>query len=130
MGSEDSMGQEKEIKLTSLHRTSYGRYNDHPDPEKCCVEVWEQGRSFSHYQCRRKRGYGPEGAYCKQHSPEEQKKRDEKSREKYQKGVMRRRLVYGAVFYSALVKIAEGHNDPRALAEEVIAPYRKKDDKV
>lgn len=38
------------------------------DPDLCISEVWPQKPWGWHgYQCRRKRGYGPNGLYCKQH---------------------------------------------------------------
>ncbi len=56
----------------------YGQWAGNPrgikeDPTRCIQEVWKQGRVINAYQCSRKRGYGPEGLYCKQHS----KKHDE-----------------------------------------------------
>jgi hypothetical protein len=38
------------------------------DPKRCIVEVSETGRSMLSHQCYRKRGYGPEEEFCKQHA--------------------------------------------------------------
>lgn len=37
------------------------------DPTRCIKEVWDPNGWLSH-QCRRKRGHGPNGEYCKQHA--------------------------------------------------------------
>ncbi len=36
--------------------------------ERCIVDVWETGRGMLSYQCKRKRGFGKDGLYCKQHA--------------------------------------------------------------
>ncbi|CAB5223449.1 hypothetical protein UFOVP383_49 [uncultured Caudovirales phage] len=46
----------------------YGQWGGNPkghpeDPTRCIEEVWPFPR-----QCTRKRGYGPDGLYCKQHA--------------------------------------------------------------
>ena len=52
----------------------YGRWagNSYGLPENnasCIIEVAEPGRWIIHYhQCSRKRGYGPDELYCKQHA--------------------------------------------------------------
>lgn len=38
-----------------------------PDYERCAEEVWPDFGMIP-YQCSRKRGHGPVGAYCKQHA--------------------------------------------------------------
>jgi hypothetical protein len=37
-------------------------------PERCAMEVYEQGRGMMFYQCSRKPGHGPDSLYCKQHA--------------------------------------------------------------
>jgi len=37
-------------------------------PERCAYEVWERCRGSLSYQCLRKKGYGPDGLYCKAHA--------------------------------------------------------------
>lgn len=48
----------------------YGRWAGNPkgvpeNTEKCAANIWIDMRSF---QCDRKRGFGPNGLYCKQHA--------------------------------------------------------------
>lgn len=40
------------------------------DVLRCVVEVWPQTRDagWIPWQCQRKRGYGKDGLYCKQHA--------------------------------------------------------------
>lgn len=45
------------------------------DVKYCVYEVHEGGRGGMFHQCSRKRGFGPDGLYCKQHSPEAAEKR-------------------------------------------------------
>ena len=56
----------------------YNFWNGNPkgtkeDPEYCIEEVAEGGRSCLFRQCCRKRGYGPNGLYCKQHAKKHEK---------------------------------------------------------
>lgn len=51
----------------------YGRWAGNPqghaeDVRRCAFEVWPNERGRLHHQCERKRGYGPDGRYCKQHA--------------------------------------------------------------
>lgn len=51
----------------------YGQWAGNPrgaaeDKARCVEEVAERGRWINYYQCLRKRGYGPNGEYCKQHA--------------------------------------------------------------
>lgn len=51
----------------------YGQWAGNPrgmaeDKTLCIVEVAEAGRSVLFRQCQRKRGYGPDGAYCPIHA--------------------------------------------------------------
>lgn len=50
----------------------YGRWAGNPagireNPTKCRRQVAEGGRSVLFHQCSRKRGFGTDGLYCKQH---------------------------------------------------------------
>lgn len=118
-------------KLTSLHRSEYGLNmgRNRPDPARCCVEVRGTERWANYSQCARKRGYGPEGAYCKQHDPDAVKARnaareaDRKAEwaEKSRKWELER---LAPRMKSALEAIRDGHNDPAALAREVLAEFK------
>ena len=116
--------------LTSHHKSRYGRWAGMPNgvpakPENCAEEIF---RDHHYWQCPRKRGYGPEGAYCKQHDPESvAKKRAEReakweaewaeSQRKHARNAFKLR------FEKALREIAAGHNDPRLLAAELLSEY-------
>ena len=50
----------------------YGAWAGNPkgsleNPARCIKEVWPRDGYIAH-QCRRKRGYGKDGLYCKQHA--------------------------------------------------------------
>lgn len=64
------------------------------------------------------------GDYCNVHDPEKVAKK-EAEREAIAKvsWARRRKEIHGAAFYKALEEIAEGHNDPRALANEVLDKF-------
>jgi hypothetical protein len=57
----------------------YGSWAGNPkgrkeDIARCIEEVWPNERmSFIAHQCQRKRGYGPDGLYCKQHAKKHSK---------------------------------------------------------
>ncbi|MFC3724447.1 hypothetical protein [Neoaquamicrobium sediminum] len=108
-------------------------YGDHgktaPDFERCCVEVTRYIGNWPHYgQCARKRGHGPDGAYCKQHDPEKVEARKAVSDEREKAAYNKQRLEWaGPRFFKVLEQIADGHNDPRTLAHEAIAAYRPKE---
>jgi len=61
--------------LTSHHKERYGRYKTKADPNRCAKGVWSSHCAGNTNQCARKRGHGPEGAFCKQHDPEAAKAR-------------------------------------------------------
>lgn len=120
------------IEQSSLYKNKYGAWagmpqGHKPDMALCCAEVADNSMRWPHYhQCSKKRGHGPDGAYCKQHDPDVVKARDAASaaratakwnKERYQ--------WYGRTFFDALVKIAEGHNDARGFAQEVIDEFKK-----
>lgn len=115
-----------------LYKTKYGGWGGNPEGHKpdfarCCEEVGRNiGRWTSFGQCTRKRGYGPDKAYCKQHDPEAVRARrkalDAKYNEQHNKDRYRR---YGPTFYNALKKIADGHNDARGLAKETLDEFHR-----
>jgi hypothetical protein len=59
-----------------------------------CIESVMPARSFRSHQCQRKRGFGPDGQYCKQHDPAFIKARDEKRSAEYNKEVAARNQRY------------------------------------
>lgn len=116
---------------SKLYKKSYGAWagfpSGHaPDYSRCCEEVCSNERWPKFYQCAKKRGHGPDGAYCKQHDPAAAKARkaaaNTRARAKWNES---RYETHGRTFFDALLKIAEGHNDARGLAQEVIENFRK-----
>lgn len=76
------------------------------------------------HQCSRKRGFGPDGAYCRQHDPDAVKKRQSEAQEKWDKQMRARRYEWhGKRFYDALKVIADGHNDARGHAQDIIKAF-------
>ncbi len=64
------MSEMTKSELSTYHQMRYGEWSGHPkgvaaDPERCAYEIWTDWRSS---QCLRKRGHGPEKAFCKQHA--------------------------------------------------------------
>ncbi len=99
-----------------------------PDYTRCCEAVVpnERGGSWHQHQCNRKRGFGPDEAYCKQHDPAAAQKRREASDRKYNEEFNKRRYEWhGKKFFDALQVIANGHNDARQLAKDVIDEFMK-----
>lgn len=45
-----------------------GHYQSLEDPKRCIAEVPLQPGGWHWIQCSRKRGYGEDGLYCKQHA--------------------------------------------------------------
>jgi|HubBroStandDraft_3_1064219.scaffolds.fasta_scaffold83973_3 hypothetical protein len=119
------------MEKSSLYPKSYGAWAGNPkgcapDFTRCCAQVWSRERFARHYQCNKPRGHGPDGAYCKQHDPAVAKARraaaDERSRAQWNN---RRYEWHGRAFFDVLVKIADGHNDARGLAQEAIDDFKK-----
>ncbi|TMO31879.1 hypothetical protein CWC26_21705 [Pseudoalteromonas sp. S4488] len=74
------------------------------------------------YQSTRTRGHGPDGAYCKLHDPEAVALRQKVTRPREDARYRTMRLAWaGPRFFEVLKQIADGHNDPRALAAEALA---------
>jgi hypothetical protein len=116
--------------LSSFHRKSYGdwagnRKGVKPDPSRCCAEV---SAGWHYSQCSRKRGYGPEEAYCKTHDPVVKKQKLEAERAAYlvkqsAENEKWKLKANAQNFLDALRLIADGHNDPRSLAIEAIKDF-------
>lgn len=110
--------------MTEHYLENYGLSYSHrrPDFTRCCAVVM---RGFIPSQCSRKRGHGPYGAYCKQHDPEAIAARREAQQAKFKAEREHNARVWfyrahGQECYNTLKRIADGHNDPRALAQEVL----------
>jgi hypothetical protein len=114
-------------KLSGFHKKGYGRDGKvPPDAGKCAAEIRTSvGLMISkYYQCSRKRGHGPEQAYCKTHDPAAVAARQKKSLNQYKEQSRRRSIEFaGHRFLKVLREIAAGHNDPRALARDAIKEF-------
>lgn len=121
----------------SLYKERYGarasyKTGSPPDYARCCEEVADYSTNRLHYhQCRRKRGHGPDGAYCKQHDPEAMQRRSDEAKAKWEaKWAEERYGWHGKTFFEALQKIAAGHDDARGLAQEVVDQFNNHADRV
>jgi hypothetical protein len=104
-----------------------------PDYSRCCKEVIDTSTRWTRWhQCGRKNGHGPEGAYCKQHSPDVEAARNKATQERQHQAFLeesrKQFLGYGGKFLIVALKaIEDGHNDPRQLAKETLDLLRAKD---
>ena len=90
------------------------------NPTRCVASVHDRLR-WASFQCQRQRGHGPDGLYCKQHDPAAQKARDAAATERHHADMKKLRFGWvGVPLARALFEIANGHNDPRTLAHEVL----------
>lgn len=114
----------------SLYPVRYGNWagnpkGNAPDYDRCCAKLHDRYHPGG-YQCTRKRGHGPDEAYCKQHDPAAVKQREAEARAKFIAERNRERVKwFGPTFLAALRQIADGHNDPRTLAKETIETFEK-----
>lgn len=116
----------------SLYPTKYGAWagfpsGHKPDLTRCCKAVWSSKDRWSREaQCTRKRGFGPDLAYCKQHDPAAVEARNKAASAKYNEQHNRERYSWnGRRFFDALQTIADGHNDARGFAQEIITDFLK-----
>jgi len=115
--------------MSEHYKAKYGAWAGNPaghkpDLTRCCEPVWTKDRWSRETQCSRPRGHGPGGAYCKQHDPAAVKARSAASTARYNEQFNKQRYnSHGRTFYDALVAIANGHNDARGLAQEVIDKF-------
>jgi len=114
----------------ALYKDKYGDWagntaGSKPDFKRCCEEVSDYSTGWPRYhQCSKPRGHGPGLAYCKIHDPAAKKAREEKSQRKHDIESNKWRTErFSSRFLAVLRQIAEGHNDPRTIAKEVIAEY-------
>lgn len=121
------------IERSPLYRDKYGAWagfpaGHKPDLALCCEEVADNSTRWPRYhQCQRKRGHGPDGAYCKQHDPEAVKAQRAASDVRGQEAWNKRLLeAYSKTFYDVLVKIADGHNDACGLAQETVDRFKSR----
>lgn len=119
------------MELTSLHMKRYGCWGGNPNgdkaiPDRCAKTVCSNDRGAIPSQCARKRGHGPEGAYCKQHDPDAVAARRMASMRKYNAEAARdNKQWWGPKFLSVLEQIAAGHNDPQSIAREILGEFNE-----
>lgn len=122
--------------LQEHYRKNYGRDYAPVGPvfTQCCerVTVYDNGWPRSH-QCKRKNGHGPDGAYCKTHSPEtvaeKQKARQEKWDMEMEAFRLRSKLQANASAMLGIIRqIAKGHNDPRQLCADFLREKQFEDE--
>ena len=90
--------------------------------DRCKAMVSTPGLSFGgEHQCSRQ---AKRDGYCAQHHPDAKAERDRKGDEKFEARMRPIRLRAAAL--KAIQAIANGHNDPRALAQKVLADNGKK----
>jgi len=105
-------------------REKFAKFMQDGRTPRCQADVTRYiGRWPNFGQCCRAATKGSD--FCKQHHPEavEARRREATERERERWNV-RRVELWGGRFKAALEKIAEGHNDPRSLAEEVLSMFR------
>lgn len=87
----------------------------------CKEQVWMDTRWPRRRQCARK---AVRDGYCNQHHPDSVKERQKTINEKFERQWQRRRKeLAGPSWFEVLKLIAEGHDDPRALAADAIKDY-------
>lgn len=107
----------------------YGVWAGRPDGRKedktRCIKAVSQRRSWRSGQCKRKRGFGPEGLYCKQHDPAVVASRTATSQKNYEEKsrLWARPHNQRKEAHRVLTQIAEGHNDARGLAIDLLARW-------
>lgn len=69
---------------------AHGRPPTREDTTHCIASVSTYGRLRSFHQCRRSRGYGEDGLYCKQHDPAAYERRREKAVDNYARKMLAR----------------------------------------
>lgn len=92
------------------------------DPNRCAASVHDSfGAGFA--QCSKKKKGGSD--WCGVHSPEAVERRKQQSDERYkkQREEADRKYARPAEYRDALRQIADGHNDPRSLAAEILKKW-------
>lgn len=97
------------------------------DPKRCIHTIFDRYGSPGGHQCAKPRGHGPDGQYCKVHNPEAVKARQDKSMQAYREKMEAEMRPYrrAAAMREALQAIADGHNNPRELADETLKEWFK-----
>ena len=111
--------------MQSLYKP-HDRFSAPVQMGRCQASVPVGGRSARFHQCCRKGVIDRDGVlYCKQHDPVAVQEREREADERYRKEQAARTTYFhrqrmGQEALRALELIADGHNNPRALAQEII----------
>ncbi len=127
--------------VTIRRRGSFGRAFT-PDLTRCRANVADGGRSFSSHQCEKVAKvfrdvivYGEEEkgvqsiGFCTIHDPVKVAEKRKAAQERWDREAERHKQAHArnkdrpAEYVEVLREIAAGHNDPRALAAEVLAKW-------
>lgn len=106
------------------YQETYGRYNRPPDLKRCAAKVWGSD-VYCAQQCSRKAVCDPDHAgnptTCKQHSAAVNEKKKQEAEKRTRDSMRDFKLKNRApLMLFTLQQIAEGHNNPRSLAQETI----------
>jgi hypothetical protein len=101
-----------------------------PDPKRCACGVWSKGRWATYTQCSRAPKFdavidGVAVKVCAIHRPEKAAEREAAARAREDERARKWARQYSrpAEYRDALQEIAAGHNDARALAQEVLGKW-------
>lgn len=113
-------------KSNELYPQSYGSWAGNksgvaPDYKRCCAEVMDGFRSK---QCGNSRGFGPKRSYCHHHDPSRAMEKAAARERKFNEQQRKIALGYVGPAVRALQQIEAGHNDPKALASEILNKLR------
>lgn len=117
----------KAMTRAEAKKMTYGSsYSPTPyDPARCVCPVSFRDAGWTRkMQCTRKPGHGPDGLYCKQHSPEAVEARVKAQDERHKQRMSEWRPRWCATAMLKIIRqIANGHNDPRGLCSEFMRKY-------
>lgn len=92
------------------------------DETRCKAGVWSKERWARYSQCSRKAGAD---GWCKTHHPETVAQRISDADARYEKATRSTAMGwFGEKWMAALIKIADGDNDPRQTAKEALEGCR------
>lgn len=119
------MSDEKLLPFTVYRRSIF---NTPGDPRWCMGTVWDNRAGSSQCSRKPKHQYGGHG-WCTQHHPPNEEKRKQERQARYDAEAERNRQEWAArdterklrdAALNAIRQIADGYNDPRGLAMEVL----------
>jgi hypothetical protein len=104
--------------VVEIYSQNYGNALDARlplDPVRCKAGVRSSGNWSRYSQCNRKAGVD---GWCKQHHPDAEVKRQAVSNAKYKEQKRKAAIgYYGERMMAALIKIRDGDNNPKEVAE-------------